>query len=190
MLPPTVFDDDQVTEAKADQQLADSSSRETPASAELVTCAQPPANAEPRAVMTEPAAARSQMGALLKRDPFVRDGPCRRDPPTKEWTVEPLVKYLRGVVQQIEQNIQNHCVPTADKLDTYVSRLLVNTQRHVKRAPKTRRHSLQVLLSRRNFVRHDGQRATTPEELKTALNSVIEDLLRDTNSGCSPCPSS
>jgi len=94
------------------------------------------------------------------------------------------------VVQQIEHNIQNHCVPTAEKLDAFVSRLMANTERHVRRAPKKRRHALQVLLSRRNFARHENQRVTTPEELKTTLNSVIEDLLRDISGGSSTCPSS
>ncbi|CAK0906638.1 unnamed protein product [Prorocentrum cordatum] len=188
MLPPTLFDDDQVTEGKAEQPPAESSSRETPASAELAACAQPAA--DPRVVVAEPSAARAQMGPLLKRDPFGRDVPCRREPPTKEWSVDPLVKYLRGVVQQIEHNIQNHCVPTAEKLDAFVSRLMANTERHVRRAPKKRRHALQVLLSRRNFARHENQRVTTPEELKTTLNSVIEDLLRDISGGSSTCPSS
>lgn len=191
MLPPTVFDDDQVTEGKAEQPLADSSSsRPTPASAELAVCGAGPA-ADPRATVAEPAAARAQMSTLLKRDTCGRDGPCLRDPPTtKEWSVDPLVKYLRGVVQQIEHNIQNHCDPTAEKLEEFVSRLLAKTERLLKRAPKKRRHALQVLLSRRNFLRHDNQRATTPEDLKTTMNCVIEDLLRDVNCGCSPCASS
>lgn len=182
MLSATLFaDDPRVTEGRAEQPLAGSSSRETPASVELVACAQPAA--EPR------------MGTLLNRNPFGRDGPCRQNPPIEEWSVDPLVEYLRGVVQQIEHNIQNHCVPTYEILDALVSRLMADTQRHVKRAPETQRQVLQVLLERRDFERRASrcrcvQQVTTLEELKTRLNYVIEDLLRDISCGCSPCPSS
>lgn len=197
MLPPTVFDDDQVTEGKAAEKAAEqppeladsSSSRITPVSAELPAersaSGALPTTSEPRVVVAEPTATRAQMGALLKRDPFGSDPPIRRDPLNKEWSVDPLVKYIRGVVQQIEHNIQNHCVPTAEKLEEFVSRLLAKTERLLRRAPKKRRQALQVLLSRRNFLRHDNQRATTPEDLKATLNYVIEDLLRDVNGASS-----
>jgi len=59
-------------------------------------------------------------GVGLKWDPFGRD--CRplegkKSHEKQELSPEPLVKYLQGVVAQIDANLQNHCVPTSDKLE-------------------------------------------------------------------------
>merc|ERR1711879_400536 len=91
---------------------------------------------------------------------------------------------MGGVMTQIEQNVQNHCVPTAEKLDAFVSRLVYNAHRQIKHAPKMVRHTLQGMFSQRfqkfwNFVRNEKVRTTTPEELKSALSSLIENLTAD-----------
>lgn len=128
-------------------------------------------------------------GMLLKWDPFGRDNPRRPEVKKSrdvknEWSPEPLVKYLQGVVSQIDANLQNHCVPTAEKLDAYVSRLVNNVHRQMKPAPKRVRHLLQTLFAKRfqkiwNFVRNEKVRTTTPEELKAALQGLIDSLSSD-----------
>jgi len=172
MLPTTLFDDDHVAESKGDPPLVDLSSREAAQSGlgcEEVAQVQLPCDPQARLV-----------AAKFRRSQHGCDALCRRgEPPAREWSAAPLVNYLRGVVHQIEHNLQHHCVPTAEKLDAFVSRLLAITQRHARRAPKKRRQALQALLSRKSFARHGSSRATTPEELKAALNYLIEDLLRD-----------
>jgi len=125
-------------------------------------------------------AADGRPGMPLKRDPYGRDGP-RRSEVKSEWTVEPLAKYLKGVASQIDANLQKHGVPTAEKLDAFVHRLVANTHRQTRHAPKKVRHTLQGLFSKRlmkfwNFVRNEKIRTTTPDELKVALLTLIEGL--------------
>lgn len=162
MLPSTLFDDDQVPEGKGDAGSIDVD----------------------RGVVEEPIMPNAQLpcdfrvrsGTLLKWDPYGRDGPRKYEPP-KEWSVEPLAKYIRGVVRQIESNMQNHGVPTAEMMEKFVTRLMVATQRQVKRAPKGKRKALQVLMQRR--LRQGQPWATNPEELKVTLSYLIEDLYRE-----------
>lgn len=125
-------------------------------------------------------AAESRPGMPLKRDPYGRDGP-RRGEVKGEWSVESLAKYLKGVASQIDANLQNHCVPTAEKLDSFVQRLVANTHRHTKHAPKKVRHTLQGMFSKRfqkfwNFMRNEKIRSTSPEELKTTLVCLIDSI--------------
>lgn len=95
--------------------------------------------------------------------------------------MESVAKYLKGVASQIDANLQKHGVPTAAKLDAFVSRLVANTHRQTKHAPKKVRHTLQGLFSKSlhhfwNFVRNEKIRSTTPEELKVALVCLIDSL--------------
>jgi len=118
-----------------------------------------------------------------KKDPFGRDNPARSQV-RGEWSAEPLAKFLQGIVSQIDANLQNHCVPTSEKLDTFVSRLVANTHRQVKHAPKRIRKLLQELVAKRfqkiwNFVRNEKVRSISPEELKGALIGLIESLTAD-----------
>merc|ERR1719436_2346756 len=104
-----------------------------------------------------------------------------RSHPKGEWTVEPLAKYLKGVASSIDANLQKHGCPTSAKLDAFVSRLVANTQRQTRQAPRKDRHTLQGLFSKSlhhfwNFVRNEKIRSTTPEELKVALVFLIEAL--------------
>lgn len=129
-----------------------------------------------------------ERGLPIKRDPYGRDRPAR--PQAKgEWSAEPLAKYLKGVASQIDANLQNHNVPTADKLDAFVSKLVSNTQRQTRKAPKKVKETLQVMFSQRfkkfwNFIRNEKVRSTTPEELKAALFLLVEGLT--TEFGVSP----
>jgi len=126
----------------------------------------------------------AQLGLKLKRDPYGRDAP-RNCEAKKEWSPEPLAKYLKGVVGQIDTNIQNHRLPTAEKLDAFVNRLVANTHRQLRHAPKKVRHSLNGLCARRfhrywNFARNEKVRNTTPEELTSTLLCIVEALLSET----------
>lgn len=118
-----------------------------------------------------------------KKDPLGRDDPGRTQV-RGEWSAEPLAKFLQGIVSQIDANLQNHCVPTSEKLDTFVSRLVANTHRQMKNAPKGIRKVLQGLFAKRfqkiwNFVRNEKVRSISPEELKAALIGLIESLTSD-----------
>mmetsp|Transcript_139598 Transcript_139598/g.434231 ORF Transcript_139598/g.434231 Transcript_139598/m.434231 type:complete len:361 (+) Transcript_139598:81-1163(+) len=116
-----------------------------------------------------------------KKDPFGRDNP-ERVQVRSEWSAEPLAKFLQGIVSQIDTNLQNHCVPTSEKLDTFVSRLVANMHRQVKHAPKRIRKLLQDMFAKRfqkiwNVVRNEKvTRSISPEELKVALIGLIESL--------------
>lgn len=123
-------------------------------------------------------------GMPLKKDPFGRDGACRRggsEARSGTWTAEPLVKYLKVVALQIDSNLRDERLPTAERLDAFVSKLVSNAHRQLKLAPKKVRHPLQALFSRRfqkfwDFARNEKVRHTTPEELKLALVALIEHL--------------
>merc|ERR1719491_1041284 len=125
-----------------------------------------------------------QLGLKLKRDPMGRDIP-RNCEAKKEWSPEPLAKYLKGVVYQIDDNIKKHRLPTAEKLDAFVNRLVANTHRQLRHAPKKVRHSLNGLCARRfhrywNFARNEKVKNTTPEELTNTLLCIVEALLSET----------
>jgi len=119
-------------------------------------------------------------GMPLKRDPYGRDAP-RRCEVKAAWSAEPLTKYLKSVVTQITTNLQDKRLPTAEKLETFITRLVANTQRQLKHAPRKVRHALQATFTRLfqkywNFARNEKVRATTPEELKCTLVSLVEAL--------------
>jgi len=121
-----------------------------------------------------------RIGMPLKRDPFGRDVPRR----SEEWSVEPLSKYLKGVATQIEANLQRHGLPTDQKLDAFTSKLVAHVNREIKHAPKSLRHTLQGLFSRRfqkfwNFIRNEKVRTTNPEELKSVLGCLVEALISE-----------
>lgn len=120
----------------------------------------------------------------FKWDPYGRDVPRRNCEVKGEWSVEPLVKYLRRVVTQIDANIEQKRVPTAEKFDAFVARLMANTHRLLKHTPKKMRQTLQGMLSRRfqrfwNFARSEKVRSATPEELKSMLTCLIEALVSE-----------
>lgn len=125
------------------------------------------------------------VGVAIKWDPCGRDGPRRCEPKvSKEWSAESLAKYIKSVAAQIEANVQNSCLPTVEKLDAFVFRLVANTHRLMRHAPKKARHTLQSLFSLRfqrfwNFMHNEKVSATTPEELIAGLTSVIEGLVSD-----------
>lgn len=171
MLPPALFDDEQCVAGaveKGDGSCVFQVDPPGPPSWQRVQCS------SLEDVGQHPAD--SRLGMPLKRDPYGRDGP-RRSEARGEWTVEPLAKYLKGVATQIEANLQKHGSPTAEKLDAFVHRLVANTQRQTRHAPKKVRHALQSMFAKRlvkfwNFVRNEKIRSTTPEELKVALVSL------------------
>lgn len=130
-------------------------------------------------------------GMPLKRDPYGRD---RRVEAKGEWSVEPLAKYLKGVVQQIDGNLRDKRIPTAERLDAFVSRLVKITQRQLRHAPKRIRHSLKTLFEQRfrkfwNFSKNEKVTTTTPEELKWVLVNLVEQLVSEytVNSDMLPC---
>ena len=62
------------------------------------------------------------VGMPLRWDPFGRDG--RRQEVKGEWTPDSLAKYLKGVALQIDNNLNQGRLPTAERLDAFVSRLV------------------------------------------------------------------
>ncbi|CAJ1348804.1 unnamed protein product [Effrenium voratum] len=115
----------------------------------------------------------------LKWDPFGRDGACRQDPKA-EWTPDSLTKYLKGVAIQIDDNLSRGHLPTADRLDNFVHRLVIYSHRQFKHAPKKVRHKLAATFTTRfqtfwNFSRNEKVRNITPEELKGILLALVEE---------------
>lgn len=121
-------------------------------------------------------------GMPLKNDPCGRDAP-RESERNGSWSVEPLTKYLKSIVKKIDSNLRDKRLPTAEKLDAFVSGLVATTQRQLKHAPRKVRPVLQAMFSRRfqnfwNFVPNEKVRSTAPEELKLALTGLIEALVQ------------
>jgi len=121
----------------------------------------------------------SRPGMPIKWDPYGRDAP--RPNLVKDWSVEPLLKYTKSVVLQINANLQDKRLPSAEKLDSFVARIVSHTQRQLKHAPRKVRHTLQGIFSKKfqkfwNYVRNERVRATTPDELKDALLRLVEAL--------------
>lgn len=120
-------------------------------------------------------------GMPLKRDPYDRDKCIEAKGAS---SVERLAKYLKGIVQQIDSNLHNKRLPTAERLDTFVSRLVVNMQHQLRHVPKKNQHSLQALFRQHfrkfwNFVKNEKVMATTPEELKWVLVTLVENLVSE-----------
>lgn len=95
--------------------------------------------------------------------------------------MEPLAKYLKDVALQVEANLSNGCLPTSERLDSFVHRLVANTQRQLKHAPRNCKHMLLAMFTRRfqkywNFPRNEKVRSITPEELKWILVGLVENL--------------
>lgn len=129
------------------------------------------------------AAIHARPGMPLTNDPLGRDG-SRRPGARDVWSVEPLAKYLKGVAMQIDANLRNERLPTSERLDSYVSKLVSNSRRKLQHAPRKVRHVLQTMFSRRfqkfwNFTRNEKVRSTTPEELKWVLITLVEQLVSD-----------
>lgn len=119
-------------------------------------------------------------GMPLKWDPFGRDG-SRRSDVKGEWSPEPLAKYLKIVAMQIDANLREGHLPTVERLDAFVSRLVSNSQRQFKHAPRKVRHQLQAMFALRfqkfwNFTRNEKVGAITAEELKFILTGLVENL--------------
>jgi len=147
----------------------------------------------------------SRPGITHKCDPYGRDGSssssrCR--PETKHgWSPEPLAQYLTDAVMQIDSNLRDEQVPTSERLQEYVTKLVDHTRRRLKHAPKKDRLALQALFTQRlqrfwDFGQNQKARSTTPEvasacpdmerdavrqlqELKSALVAIVENLLVD-----------
>jgi len=123
------------------------------------------------------------LGIPFKRDPYGRDGSSstRRLETRHGWSVEPLAKYLKGVAVQIDTNLRDECVPSAERFEAFVSRLVSHTKKQLKHAPRKDRHNLQALFSTRfqkfwDFAQNQKVRTTSPEELKVALVTLVENL--------------
>jgi len=130
----------------------------------------------------------------LKRDPYGRDF-FHHFRAKGEWSVEPLAKYVHKVALQIESNLQKERMPTTDKLDAYVSRLVANIHRFIKHAPKKVRNQLQRECSRKlqkfwHFVRNEKMRAIKLQELGNAVTSLDESLISDFGIVHPECPES
>jgi len=119
-----------------------------------------------------------------QEDPLGRDKRERQLGALKaEWSAEPLVKFLQGVISQIDVNIQKNALPTTEKLDSFVKGLVKKLQRQVKNAPKRVRKQYEEMFAKRykiwNFGRNQKARSVCPDELRAALVSLIESLTSD-----------
>jgi hypothetical protein len=183
MLPPALLDDETVQQSTTDEVNKFEHQAENP-QADHVPREVVSINIVESQVVPEPLP-----GLSFKWDPYGRDAPRRNGDMKGEWSVEPLAKYLKRVAMQIDSNIETHSVPSKEKLDGFVARLVAHTQRLLKHAPKKMRPTLQGLISRRFqrfwiFARNEKVRSTNPEELKGILNCLVEALL--TEYGVSP----
>jgi len=129
------------------------------------------------------AAIHAQPGLPLTNDPLGRDG-SRRPAGKEAWSLEPLAKYLKSVALQIDANLRNGRLPSSERLDAYVSKVVSNSRRKLHHAPRKVRHMLQAVFSRHfqkfwNFTRNEKVRSTTPEELKWVLIALIEQLISE-----------
>jgi len=128
------------------------------------------------------AAAGVAVGMPLKWDPFGRDGAGRRQEGSRSsWTPETLASYLKGVAVQIDDNLSHGRLPTPDRLDAFVSRLVAHSQRQLKHAPRKVRHQLHATFTLRfqtfwNFTHNRKVRSITPDDLKTILTTLVENL--------------
>jgi len=114
-------------------------------------------------------------------DPYGRD---RCVEVKKEWSVEPLAKYLKGQVEHIDNYLTKNQYPNPERMDAWVAKLVANMQRHFKHAPKRVRHSLEKLCGQRfqkfrNFKRNEKVKTPSPEELKWLLVNLVENMLSD-----------
>jgi hypothetical protein len=172
ILPPALLDDEHPVGGESKQETC---IVEVP-----VVSADPALSADEPIVVCDPSP-----GMPLKWDPYGRDGNRRwLEFKSSGWSVEPLARYLKCVAMQIDANLRDECLPTTERLEVFVSRLVANTQRKLKQAPRKVKHTLQVLFTRRfqkfwNFARNEKVRATTPEELKWALLTLIENLISE-----------
>lgn len=169
MLPPALlYDQTGESESKVDQQAA--APFDSAATSEM-RALQASAESMQNGAHTQP-------GAFIKADPFGRDVP-RHGKVKADWSVEPLIKYLKKVLKTVDANLQDKRLPTTEKLDSFVSRLVGQTSRIVERAPKRVRSHLRAVISKSfsrfwNFVRNEKIRVPTPEELHRSLSQLIE----------------
>jgi hypothetical protein len=146
----------------------------------LEACAQKAGTDSAPPSSTDPVA---HIGVALTQDPYGRDAP-RRSLVKAAWSPESLAKYLKGVASQIDSNIQNERLPTAEKLDAFIKRLVSNTHRQLRHAPKKARRSMNELCARVfyrfwNFSRNEKVGNTSPEELTSVLLCIVEALLSE-----------
>jgi len=121
------------------------------------------------------------IGVALKWDPFGRDG-SRRPEVKGEWLPETLAKYLKDVQAQIDSNLTSGRLPTTEQLDRFVGKLVSNSHRYLKAAPKKVRHRLHALFALRfqrfwNFTRNEKVRTVNAQEVKLAVLGLVESLL-------------
>jgi len=172
---------------EAHEPVAEDSGAEVPDRESAADAESPDAGVE--ITLMDTAVPAVQLGLKLARDPYGRDAP-RRGEAKSVWSPEPLAKYLTGVASKIYANIQNQKLPSAEKLDAFINRLVSNTHRQLRHAPKKVRDSLKELCARFfsrfwNFVRNEKLRNTTPEELSTALLDIVEALRSEEMPGTS-----
>lgn len=191
ILPPALQDDEHVTETKADgpsswEPLPSLGTITRSAGIEIITGSSRggsvlPGVADSMAETDTPASG-PPLGMPFKRDPCGRDGSSTRRLETRNgWSVEPLAKYLKGVALQIDTNLRDECLPSAERLEAFVSRLVLHTKKQLKHAPKKDRYTLQALFNSRfqkfwDFAQNQKVRSTSPEELKLALVTLVENL--------------
>lgn len=124
-------------------------------------------------------------GLQLKRDPFGRDGAHRSDKPCA--SVNQLSKYVKDVAQQVDTNLRDGRMPTVEKLDAFVSRLVGHLQQHLKQVPRRARLPLEAQITKKfqkfwNFQRNEKVKASnniSVEELNKALICLVEALESD-----------
>lgn len=195
ILPPALLDDENVAETKVDGPSAweplpslGSVARASCAEAE----AEGPSTWEPLPMLGHaPRITGADVGAACRGMPLKRD-PCGRDESSSMrrletrsgWSVEPLAKYLKGVALQIDTNLRDECLPSDERFETFVSRLVSHTKKQFKNAPRKDRHTLQALFSSRfqkfwDFTQNQKVRSTSPEELKWALVTLVENLFAE-----------
>ncbi|CAK0866338.1 unnamed protein product, partial [Prorocentrum cordatum] len=120
----------------------------------------------------------------FRRERHGRDGPPRHTwgPDFRAWTATPLVRYLKRVALQIDSNVKNKSMPTTDRLDAFVSKLIDQSKRQLRSAPKRVRpmlqhHFVQQFQYYWDFLQNTKVKDITPEELKWSLISLIETLI-------------
>lgn len=120
----------------------------------------------------------------FRRERHGRDGPPRHTwgPDFRAWTAAPLVRYLKRVALQIDSNVRNKSMPTTDRLDAFVSKLIDQSKRQLRSAPKKVRPMLQQHFVQQfqyywDFLQNTKVNDITPEELKWSLISLIETLI-------------
>lgn len=141
--------------------------RTMPSDLRPLLCAEEPA---------EPGSILEGVPVLQTKDPYGRHPPKAKE---DAWSVEPLAKIMKGAVSQIDGNLQKYGMPSPEKLDSFISRLVSKTKESTNMAPKDAQRNI-----RRTFascmqpfwdVAHNQKiKDATPDELKVAISHLIE----------------